>query len=195
MNSQEEYLKIIGEIYDELKQICKDVCGRNKEVYSEDILNDTVIKIYNLIEKKGKLDDMSVDGIKKYFVRSYVNNLRCEKRNSYIKKRDNNITNDEFIQEYDKQHQALITKLTHDLFNDFAILYIMYLVEENFTQEHFYLYRLKTLFKMTYKEINKKTNIPKSKEKILEVQRWVKENIKREDVKKAFDAAYGNLIN
>ena len=48
---------------------------------------------------------------------------------------------------------------------------------------------------MTYKEINKKTNIPKSKEKILEVQRWVKENIKREDVKKAFDAAYGNLIN
>ena len=92
MTSEQIYFNVLTTNYNNLQQICKDVCKRNGEKYSEDTLNDTVLQIHKIIQKKGSLDDMSERGILNYFTRSYVNNLRMEKRYAYIKKRDHNIT-------------------------------------------------------------------------------------------------------
>ena len=195
MTPIETYYDIVGKNYKHLIHICKEVCKKNREVYSEDILNDTVIQIHKLIIKKGKLDDMSEKGIMNYFTRSYVNNLRMEKRYAYVKKRDYNITQDEFNSSFEKSLESKDAKILHDLLEDFSVLYIMKQVELNFDAEHYYLFKLKTLCGMTYKQVHDKTNIKKSKDKILEVSRWVKDNLSRRIIKQEFFDIYGDILD
>lgn len=194
MTSEQIYFNCLKTNYNNLQQICKDVCKRNGEKYSEDILNDTVIQIHKIILKKGQLDDMSERGIMNYFTRSYVNNLRCEKRYAYIKKRDHNITQDEFNDKWEKSLSSKQEKIMKDLLEDFSVLYILKVVELNFDAEHFYLYKLKTLCQYTYKQIHDKTHIKKSRDKIIEVNKWVKENLTRDIIKKEFFDIYGDLL-
>lgn len=188
------YFTCISQNYNNLKQVCKDVCKRNKEQYSEDALNDTVIQVHKIIQKKGKLDDMSDNGIMRYFVRSYVNNLRMEKRYAYHKKRDYNITQDEFNDRYEQSLSSKRDKIIKDLLEDFSVLYIMKLVELNFPPEQLYLYKLKMICNKTYKQIHDETQIKKSRDKIIEVNKWVKQNLTRDVIKKEFFDIYGYLI-
>ena len=188
------YFTCISQNYNNLKQVCKDVCKRNKEQYSEDSLNDTVIQVHKIIQKKGKLDDMSDNGIMRYFVRSYVNNLRMEKRYAYHKKRDYNITQEEFNDRYEQSLSSKRDKIIKDLLEDFSVLYIMKLVELNFPPEQLYLYKLKIICNKTYKQIHDETRIKKSRDKIIEVNKWVKHNLTRDVIKKEFFDIYGDLI-
>ena len=188
------YFTCISQNYNNLKQVCNDVCKRNKEQYSEDALNDTVIQVHKIIQKKGKLDDMSDNGIMRYFVRSYVNNLRMEKRYAYHKKRDYNITQEEFNDRYEQSLSSKRDKIIKDLLEDFSVLYIMKLVELNFPPEQLYLYKLKMICNKTYKQIHDETRIKKSRDKIIEVNKWVKQNLTRDVIKKEFMSIYGDLI-
>lgn len=188
------YFTCINQNYNNLKQVCKDVCKRNKEQYSEDALNDTIIQVHKIIQKKGKLDDMSDNGIMRYFVRSYVNNLRMEKRYAYHKKRDYNITQEEFNDRYEQSLSSKRDKIIKDLLEDFSVLYIMKLVELNFPPEQLYLYKLKMICNKTYKQIHDETRIKKSRDKIIEVNKWVKQNLTRDVIKKEFFDIYGDLI-
>ena len=188
------YFTCIRQNYNNLKQVCKDVCKRNKEQYSEDALNDTVIQVHKIIQKKGKLDDMSDNGIMRYFVRSYVNNLRMEKRYAYHKKRDYNITQEEFNDRYEQSLSSKRDKIIKDLLEDFSVLYIMKLVELNFPPEQLYLYKLKMICNKTYKQIHDETRIKKSRDKIIEVNKWVKQNLTRDVIKKEFMSIYGDLL-
>lgn len=188
------YFTCISQNYNNLKQVCNDVCKRNKEQYSEDALNDTVIQVHKIIQKKGKLDDMSDNGIMRYFVRSYVNNLRMEKRYAYHKKRDYNITQEEFNDRYEKSLSSKRDKIIKDLLEDFSVLYIMKLVELNFPPEQLYLYKLKMICNKTYKQIHDETRIKKSRDKIIEVNKWVKQNLTRDVIKKEFMSIYGDLL-
>lgn len=194
LKPEEVYFKCINKNYNNLKQVCKDVCKRNKEQYSEDALNDTVIQVHKIIQKKGKLDDMSDNGIMRYFVRSYVNNLRMEKRYAYHKKRDYNITQEEFNDRYEQSLSSKRDKIIKDLLEDFSVLYIMKLVELNFPPEQLYLYKLKMICNKTYKQIHDYTKIKKSRDKIIEVNKWVKNNITRDAIKKEFMSIYGDLL-
>lgn len=194
LTSEDIYFNVLSKNYNSLKQICKDVCKRNNEEYSEDILNDTVLQVHKIILKKGQLDDMSEKGIMNYFTRSYVNNLRCEKRYAYFKKRDMNISQEEFNERYEQSQSSRMEKIIKDLLEDFSVLYIMKLVELNFDEEHFYLFKLKKLCGKTYKEIHDQTKITKSRDKIIEVSKWVKENLTRDIIRKEFNEIYGDLI-
>lgn len=194
LKPEDVYFTCISKNYNNLKQVCKDVCKRNKEQYSEDALNDTVIQVHKIIQKKGKLDDMSDNGIMRYFVRSYVNNLRMEKRYAYHKKRDYNITQDEFNDRYEQSLSSKRDKIIKDLLEDFSVLYIMKLVELNFPPEQLYLYKLKMICNKTYKQIHDETRIKKSRDKIIEVNKWVKQNLTRDVIKKEFFDIYGDLI-
>ena len=188
------YFTCINQNYNNLRQICNDVCKRNKEQYSEDALNDTVIQVHKIIQKKGKLDDMSDNGIMRYFVRSYVNNLRMEKRYAYHKKRDYNITQEEFNDRYEQSLSSKRDKIIKDLLEDFSVLYIMKLVELNFPPEQLYLYKLKMICNKTYKQIHDETKIKKSRDKIVAVNKWVKNNLTRDVIKKEFMSIYGDLL-
>ena len=194
LKPEDVYFTCLNKNYNNLKQVCKDVCKRNQEQYSEDTLNDTVIQIHKIIQKKGKLDDMSDNGIMRYFVRSYVNNLRMEKRYAYHKKRDYNITQEEFNDRYEQSLSSKRDKIIKDLLEDFSVLYIMKLVELNFPPEQLYLYKLKMICNKTYKQIHDETKIKKSRDKIIQVNKWVKQNLTRDVIKKEFFEIYGDLI-
>lgn len=198
MKDQDLFLNFINQNYVDLKNKYWKFCQENYYDWDEDVYSDTIIRCYDIIERNG-LKDKSPYGIESYFFKAFVNNIRNERNYSRIKKRDFNITsdniNDIYEAWYNKTQDSSKVKLVNDLFKDFAILYIMTRVEANFDAEHFYLYRLKSLVPdMTFKRLAETTKIKASRLKTIEVQRWVKDNIKKEDVRTAFFQIYGDLI-
>lgn len=167
----------------------------NKKIeFSEDIFNDTIIKCYELLEKKKSMKDESPKGMDNYFLKSLYLNTMMEKRYAYVKKRSHDIDVNSVLSSRDNGDSQVQSKLVKDLKTDFSVLYIMMQVEEHFDQQHFYLYRLKTLCEMTYKDICNKTQIKGARNMIIEVRTWIQNNIKKEDIDKAFYETYGDLI-
>ena len=96
---------------------------------------------------------------------------------------------------YNKTNDPARVKIINDLFKDFSILYIMAKVEEAFDAEHFYLFRIKTLCNLTFKNLAEKTKIKASRRKVIEVMHWLKQNVTKEEIKKVFWELYGDLIS
>lgn len=193
----DKYLEWFSKNYIHLKNKYFNLCKEKQWDFDEDIFSDTYLKIYEIILKNG-IKDSTDRGFECYTFRAFQNNIRNEKRYSRNSKRDCNITSDniEDLYEtfYNKTNDPAINKVMTDLFKDFALLYIMMQVEDNFDGEHFYLFRIKTLVpNMTFKRLAEKTKIKASRRKCIEVMRYVKQNITKEEIKKAFNKFYDNL--
>lgn len=193
-----DYLNWFSQHYEELKYKYLNFCKEKNYNWDEDIYSDTYLKVYDCIMKKG-IKDPTPFGYENYFFKAFKNNTLNASRYACVKKRDKNFSSDNiemaYEQWYNENNINTKQKLINDLFIDFSTLYIMMEVEKHFDQEHFYLYRVKTLSKgMTFKKLQEMTNIKSSRKKVIEVQRYVKENIKKEDIKKAFHKLYEDLI-
>ena len=81
------------------------------------------------------------------------------------------------------------------MFKDFSLIYILMKVEENFDEDHFYLFKLKHLCGMTYKELSDKTKIPNARKKVLTVMHWLKRTVTKDELAKRFDETHGYLID
>jgi hypothetical protein len=95
---------------------------------------------------------------------------------------------------YNSNHTTSSAKLLSDLWTDFSTLYIMNVVEQNFSQEDFYLFKLKTLCNYTYKQVQDKTNEKRVRQRIVDIKNWLRLNVKKDDVKEAFNDIYGDII-
>ena len=192
------FLKHINDHYTELYRKYKRFCKEKDYDWSEDIFQETIIKCHDAIERKGRLTDKTGQGIENYFFKSFKQNLQREKQYARNVKRDGNITsdniNDVYETWYNRNNQSSESKLKSDLFKDFATLYIMHIVEKNFNEEHFYLFKLKNLCEMTYKELSEKTGIKGSRQKVVDVKTWLRNNVKKEDIKEAFYDTYKNIL-
>ena len=193
-----DFINYIGEHYDEIQTHIKMLCGRNKERFDEDIFHDSVIRCFNCIKKKGTMKDPSAYGMESYLIRSYFTNVKESKRACNTSKRDANITGDKvgelYEDWYNNHNNDAMTKIKSDLYKDFSTLYIMMKVEEQFDNEHFYLFRLKTLCEMTYKQLCEKTSVKGCRQKVVEVKNWLKENLSKEEINNAFYQMYGELL-
>ena len=196
MNDQTIFLNYINDNYSRLVNTALLMFNNSKKKieFSEDIFNDTIIKCYELLEKKKSMKDESPKGMDNYFLKSLYLNTMMEKRYAYVKKRSHDIDVNSVLSSRDNGDSQVQSKLVKDLKTDFSVLYIMMQVEEHFDQQHFYLYRLKTLCEMTYKDICNKTQIKGARNMIIEVRTWIQNNIKKEDIDKAFYETYGDLI-
>ena len=189
------YLEWFGKRYSLLKNKYRRFCSEKQYDWDEDIFSDTYLKIYEKIKKDG-LRDTTDKGFDDYTFRSFKQNIQREKMYSRVAKRDFNVQDvngiyEEFLNENDIPTTA---KIKSDLFKDFATLYIMTIVEENFDGEHFYLFKLKHLEQMTYKQIVEKTKIKNARQKILDVNNWLKENLKKENMIKIFYQYYNQIL-
>lgn len=195
----EIFISHIGTHYNEIEEKLKMLSGRNKQPYDKDAFQESIVKCYTYIKKKVKMKDTSPYGIESYLIRTYLNYIKEIKRSAQTAKRDFNYNSDNIGEIYERYYNAnndtAKIKIASDLFKDFSILYIMTQVEDNFDQESFYLYRLKTLSNLTYQQIAQKTQNKGSRQKILEVKEWVKNNIFKDDVRKAFNIIYSDLID
>jgi hypothetical protein len=196
MEIERRFLNHINDNYSRLVSTALLMFNNSKKKieFSEDIFNDTIIKCYELLEKKKSMKDESPKGMDNYFLKSLYLNTMMEKRYAYVKKRSHDIDVNSVLSSRDNGDSQVQSKLVKDLKTDFSVLYIMMQVEEHFDQQHFYLYRLKTLCEMTYKDICNKTQIKGARNMIIEVRTWIQNNIKKEDIDKAFYETYGDLI-
>lgn len=196
MMDKTRFINYINDHYDALVNRFKAFCNDKGYEFDIDIFQDSIIKCYNLIEKKGKMNDSSDKGIENYFFMSFKQNLQREKQYARNQKRDSNITDIDATYEDFANKNKLTTndKLLSDLYKDFATLYLLLQVENNFDTEHFYLFKLKTFTNMTYSQLAKKTNMKGIRQKVVTVKNWLKENVKKEDIKKAFELEYGDLF-
>lgn len=195
MGNELIFINYINNNYEELYGRFKAFCLDKKYDFSEDIFQDTILKCYKLIERKG-LEDISDKGMENYFFMSFKQNLQREKQYARNQKRDNNIV--DLSGAYSSYLDTLLTqreKLQSDLYKDFATLYLLSKAEEHFDYEHFYLFRLKTFDKnMTYQKLQDKTGLKGVRQKVVDVKNWLKHNVSQSEVRKEFEAIYGDFL-
>lgn len=192
------FINYISDHYNQLYYKYRQFCKEKDYQWDEDIFQDTILNCFNAITKKGKLQDTSNQGIENYFFKSFKMNLMREKQYARNMKRDLNVEADDVDVMYEEwcnnNKEDSRTKILSDMWKDFSCLYIMMLVEDNWDDEHFYLFRLKHLCNMTYKQLTDKTGIKGVRQKILDVKQWLKDNLTKEEINKAFQLAYGDLL-
>lgn len=192
-----DYLNWFSKNYFILKGKYINYCKLNNYQFDEDIFSDTYLKIYEAIVRKG-LQDTSDQGFDNYTFISFKLNLKREGQYARNQKRDRNISsdniNDVYEEWYNDNNISAMDKIKSDLFKDFSVLYLMTIVEDNFDQEHFYLFKLKTLGNLTYKQLADKTKIKASRQKVIDIKNWLKANVTKDDIKQAFNTMYGNLM-
>ena len=193
------FLNYINDNYDKVGGTLKLLSAQRKMKYSEDAFHESILRCHKAIEKKGFLKDKSAYGITSYLIRSYFNLINEEKRSARNKKRDMNYNSDNIGGLYEDYYNSNFTdarqKVISDLFKDFSVLYIMMVVEENFDNESFYLFKLKELIPdMTYKKLSEKTKMKGVRQKVVTVKKWVQQNISKEDIRKEFYLIYGDII-
>lgn len=195
MNDATLFINYINKHYQELYNRFQAFCNDKNYKFSPDIFQDTILKCYKLIEKQG-LKDLSDKGIENYFFMSFKTNTCREAMYARNQKRDNNVI--DLIGAYEQYSNGLLTgeeKLKSDLYKDFACLYLMSKVEENFDDEHFYLFRLKTFDKnMTYQKLQEKTGIKGVRQKVVDCKNWLKHNVSKDEIDTAFNSVYCDLI-
>ena len=167
--------------------------------YSEDAFHESILRCHKAIEKKGKLNDTTPYGIESYLIRSYFNLVLEVKRSCSHSKRDLNYNSDNIGGLYEDYYNSTNTdariKIINDMYKDFSVLYIVMLVEQNFDQEHLYLFKMKELIPdMTYKKLAEKTQMKAVRQKVVEVKNWLKANVTKEMIKEEFFSIYGDLI-
>lgn len=189
------YLTYVGINYKNLMKRMKAFCSDKGYIWDEDVLADTFIKVHDRIEKKG-IEDSTDDGFENYTFMAFRQNIKREALYARVKKRCE--TEDVHIL-YERYFNSTKTssteKIQGDLFKDYSLIYILMKVEENFDNDHFYLFKLKHLCGMTYKELSEKTKIPNARKKVLTVMHWLKKNVTKQEIEKRFDETYGYLIS
>lgn len=191
-------IKFINYINDNYKEIYNSLlafCNNKSYKFDADIFQDTIIKCYKLIEKQGYLKDTSEKGMKNYFFMAFKQNLQRESQYARNQKRDGNLIDlSKANEEFQNSKLTQEEKLKSDLYKDFACLYLMHKIEDNFDSEHFYLFRMKTFTNMTYQKLQEKTGIKGCRQKVVDCKNWLKQNVKHEDIRKEFDSIYGEIL-
>ena len=195
MEDATKFINTINDHYETVKKELQSYCDSVGEKFDEDIFQDTILKCYLLVEKNGEMKDSSYQGCKNFMFQAFKRNLKREQQYARNQKRDANVTN------LSKHNEVFLNskltqeeKLKSDLYKDFATLYLMKRVEEEFDTEHFYLFRLKTFTNMTYAQLSEKTGIKGCRQKVVDVKNWLKENVTTKEIKDEFDSIYGDLL-
>ena len=196
MEDAKRFITTVNDHYEVIKKELQSYCDSVGESFDEDIFQDTILKCYLLVEKNGEMKDSSYQGCKNFMFQAFKRNLKREQQYSRNAKRDGNVVNVGNIYEawVNANSKTEREKLINDLRKDFFTLYLMKKAEENFDGEHFYLFRLKTFTNMTYAQLAEKTGIKGCRQKVVDVKNWLKENVTKSEIEKAFEEKYGDFF-
>lgn len=192
------YMSWLSDNYEAQKRKLSAFCMNSGVTFDEDVYSDTALKVYEKICNEGSADPTPT-GFENYLFKSFRNNIIREKQYARIARMDDNYFDviDVIYDDYaNKEKETETEKLKNDLWKDYATLYLMNKVEENFDAEHSYIFRLKTFLpKMTYRKLREETNLKNIRQKYIDVKRWLKDNITKDEIKNAFEEKYGDLLD
>ena len=151
-----------------------------------DILNDTVLKCYNTIARLGCKDGQkeSMNYLFKAFKQNSIRELQ------YARNKYREIVDD--VEALGDQFESSQTdyKIAKDLWIEFQFNYILREVELMFSKKDFYLFKLKYVLQLPDAEILKKTKNKKWKKDLKEITKYLKNNVKKSDIKTDFAIKY-----
>lgn len=149
-----EFLKFSGEHYNELK---KKWSGRLKKEglsFSEDIYNDSILKVYDILQKHD-IEDRYIEG---FWYKSFLTNSKREKEYAYNSKRDDDIDVLEYLDNFPNEDRDILLSDIEDKLKSLTeveknILLIYYLTDisikelEELTEIKDVRYKIKTIIK------------------------------------------------
>lgn len=193
------FINYINDHYKEVGDTLRILSAQRHQRFDEDAYHESILRCHKAITKKGKLDDKSPYGITSYLIRAYFNYIKEMKRACVNSKRDQNYDDDnigELQEEWSQKNQVdAKQKILSDMFKDFSVLYIMMVAESNFDSEHFYLFRLKQLQPgMTYRKLAEITKMKGVRQKVVDVKKFIQQNVTKEMIRKEFYDIYGDII-
>lgn len=189
----DKWMEIISIKYKEIKEGFIMECRKTMTDFDEDIFHSTILNCYNTIKLKG-LTDLTEQGMKNYLFRSFKMNTKREALYMRNARRDNNISGADAMSVYERnglEDETTEEKVRKQLLDDYSVVYILKMVENNFDMISFYCFRLKWLIpKMTYQRLREITKVKDCKKRCIDIMKWLKENVNKEDILTEFEKEY-----
>ena len=184
----DKWLQYIGTIYEEYRKKYFKMANDLNYKVNEDMLNDTILACYNSIARNN-LQDTSPQGMRNYLFRAFKVNLNAV--SNYDKRKD--VVDDltALAEQYENQGETTYNKIKKQLIEDYALIYILEQVENNFDTISFNVFRLKTMLeKCTYQKLREITKVRDCKKRVVKVNKWLRENISKKEIYNAFIKDY-----
>lgn len=179
----DKWLQYIGTIYEEYRKKYFKMANDLNYKVSEDMLNDTILSCYNSIARNN-LSDTTEQGMRNYLFRAFKVNLNAV--SNYDKRKDVVDDLSALAEQNDNQGVATYKLIKKQLLDDYSLIYIFEMVENNFDTITFHCFRLKTMLPCTYQKLREITKIKDCKKRVIKVNRWLRENMTRQDIYNAF---------
>lgn len=189
----DKWMEVISIKYKEIKEGFIMECRKTMTDFDEDIFHSTILNCYNTIKLKG-LTDLTEQGMKNYLFRSFKMNTKREALYMRNARRDNNISGVDAMSVYERnglEDETTEEKVRKQLLDDYSVVYVLNMVENNFDIISFYCFRLKWLIpKMTYQRLREITKVKDCKKRCIDIMKWLKENVNKEDILTEFEKEY-----
>lgn len=154
-----------------------------------DILNDTLVKCYDTISRLG-LKDGEKESMNYLFKAFKMNSLR---ELQYARNKYREVVEDIEVIGDKLEAQFSDYKIAKDLWTEFQFDYIIKEVEMSWDKNSFYLFKLKYVLNVDDETIKKKTKNSDWKKDLRQITKWLKTNVKKEDIYKEFNARYPDI--
>ena len=183
----DKWLQYIGTIYEEYRKKYFKMANDLNYNVKEDMLNDTIIACYNSIARNN-LSDTTEQGMRNYLFRAFKVNLNAV--SNYDKRKD--IVDDltALAEQYENQGETTYNKIKKQLFEDYSVIYLLNKVEDNFDTISFHCFRLKTMLPCTYQRLREITKVKDAKKRVVNVMKWVRNNITKKEILTNFKKQY-----
>ena len=179
----DKWLQYIGTIYEEYRMKYFKMANDLNYNVNEDMLNDTILACYNSIARNN-LSDTTEKGMRNYLFRAFKVNLNAV--SNYDKRKDVVDDLSALAEQYENQGEATYNLIKKQIFEDYSVIYLLNKVENNFDTITFHCYRLKTMLPCTYQRLREITKVKDCKKRVVKVNKWLRENMDRQDIYNAF---------
>ena len=179
----DKWIQYIGTIYEEYRKKYFKMANDLNYKVSEDMLNDTILSCYNSIARNN-LSDTTEQGMRNYLFRAFKVNLNAV--SNYDKRKDVVDDLSALAEQYENQGEATYNKIKKQLWDDYSLIYSFEMVENNFDTITFHCFRLKTMVSCTYQRLREITKVKDCKKRVIKVNKWLRENMTRQDIYNAF---------
>lgn len=160
----DEFLTYSGQHYDSNKKKWKERLKKIGYSFSEDIYNDSIIKVYDKLKQDTNKESKDID-IEAYWYQSFLINTKRNSDYSFIKNKDDTVDVLKYLDEFPADDNVTLLSDYKDIFN---------LYKDN---KDFHLFLIYHLTDVTYKELEDLTGIKDVKYKIRSITNKINDRI------------------
>lgn len=156
--------------------------------FNIDVLNDTILKCYDTISRLGLKEGQkeSLNYLFKAFKMNSIRELQYARNKNRDEVEDIGALHEQFM----NSQKSAEYKIVYDLWTEFQFNYITRQVELYFDKSAFYLFKLKYILQLDDDKIRKKSRNQNWKKDLKDIVKWLKANVKKEDIIREFNQKY-----